>query len=464
MKVARRNAVRCVVALFYVAALLGPSAAVAQDAPPGAAQDQPPPLTTEQLQQLVAPIALYPDSLVAQILMASTYPLEVVEAARWVKSNSKVTGKALEDAMLQQTWDPSVKSLTSFPQVLAMMDEKLDWTTDLGNAFLAQQADVMNAVQALRAKAQAAGNLRTTEQQTVTVEQQPAGAQPQTIIIQPANPQVVYVPAYNPATVYGPWPYPAYPPYPYYPPGYAVVGSMISFGVGLAVGSALWGGCNWGGGNVNVNVNRYNNYNHTNINNNNWNHNSVNRRGVPYNNQNLNNRYGNRTTQANAQSRDQFRGRAEQGRQQINRGDANQFKGQQANRGGAQTLGKGAPNRSANTLGQGQANRGANTLGAGSGPKQGNRDFNQRSAGNAGTRQAAGREPAAFGGVGNGGQVRQEANRGRASQQRAASYGGGSRGGGGGAPRGGGGGAPRGGGGGGGARGGGGGRGGGGRR
>ena len=357
MKVARRNAVRCVVALFYVAALLGPSAAVAQDA----AQSEPPPLSTEQLQQLVAPIALYPDSLVAQILMASTYPLEVVEAARWVKANPKVTGKALEDALQKQTWDASVKSLTAFPDVLAMMDEKLDWTTDLGDAFLAQQADVMSAVQALRAKAQAAGNLKTTEQQTVTVEQQPAGAQPQTIIIQPANPQVVYVPAYNPATVYGPWPYPAYPPYPYYPPGYAVVGSMISFGVGLAVGSALWGGCNWGGGNVNVNVNRYNNFNHTNINNNNWNHNAANRRGVPYNNQNLNNRYGNRNTQANAQARDQFRGRAEQGRQQINRGDANQFKGQQANRGGAQTHGKGAPNR------------GANTLGAGSGARQGNR-------------------------------------------------------------------------------------------
>ena len=359
--------------------------------------------------------------------MASTYPLEVVEAARWAKANPKVTGKALEDAMQKQSWDASVKSLTAFPQVLGMMDEQLDWTTDLGNAFLAQQADVMDAVQALRAKAQAEGNLKSTEQQTVTVEQQPAGSQPQTIIIQPATRRWSTCPTYNPTVVYGAWPYPSYPPYPYYPPGYAVVGSLVSFGVGMAVGSALWGGCNWGGGNVNVNVNRYNNYNRTNINNANWNHNSVHRQGVQYNNQNVRNQYG-KGNQGNAQSREQFRGRAEQGRQNIARGDANQFKGQQGNRSGARTLGQ-------------QGCRRHRAAGARArGPRQGNRDFGQQRQGS-GQRSAAGtqsarRDAGAFNGAGNGAQARQQANRGQASRASASPcQGGGSRGGGGGGAR-----------------------------
>jgi len=387
------DGVRRAVALGLVLSLVCPPSALV---PRAFAQDpaQQQTISNEQIEQLVAPIALYPDSLVAQILMASTYPLEVVEAARWVKANSKVTGQALEDAMQKQSWDASVKSLTAFPQVLAMMDQNLASTTDLGNAFLAQQADVMSAVQALRAKAQAAGNLKSNEQQTVTVEQQPAGAQPQTIIIQPANPQVVYVPTYNPTTIYGPWPYPSYPPYYYYSPGYAAVGSLISFGVGMAVGSALWGGCNWGGGNVNVNVSRYNNFNRTNINNNNWNHNSVHRKGVQYNNQNVRNQYG-KGNQANAKSRDQFRGRAEQGRQDLARGNANQFKGQ-----------------------------------------QGNRDFNKGNAaqrsGSANRQASARRDGGAFGGTGNGKQVRQQSDRGRVSRQSAAARGGGQRGGGGG--------------------------------
>ena len=396
-------------ALLLVVTLLTPPSALvrsgfAQD-PSGTAQGQQA-LGKEQLEQLVAPIALYPDSLVAQVLMASTYPIEVVEAARWSKQNPKVTGTALEDAMQKQSWDASVKSLTAFPEVLAMMDEKLDWTTDLGNAFLAQQADVMDAIQALRARAQKEGNLKSNEQQTVTVEQQPSGSQPQTIIIQPANPQVVYVPAYNPTVVYGTWPYPAYPPYPYYPPGYAVVGSMISFGVGMAVGSALWGGCNWGSSNVDINVNRYNNFNRTNIQNNQWNHNVNHRRGAAYNNQNVANRYG-RGTQ-NAQAREQFRGRAEQGRQQIARGDADRFKGQQGQRpGGGQ---------------QRDLQRGGGQQRAG-GQQRGGYD-----------RQAAARrESNAFGGVGNGQEARRQSNRGQASRQSAMS-----RGGGGGAARGGG--------------------------
>ena len=183
--------------LFQVAAALMLCVTVqAQDT---TAQDatNPPPLKPEELEQLVAPIALYPDSLLAQVFMASTYPLEVVEAARWVKANPKVTGDALEQAMLQKSWDASVKSLTAFPQTLTMMDDELDWTQKLGDAFLAQQKDVMDAVQRLRAKAQAQGNLESNKEQKVIVQQAPE-TQTTVIQIEPANPQVVYVPTYNP--------------------------------------------------------------------------------------------------------------------------------------------------------------------------------------------------------------------------------------------------------------------------
>ena len=151
---------------------------------------------------MVAPIALYPDELVSQVLMAATYPLEVVEAARWSKENPKVTGQALEDAMQKQTWDPSVKALTAVPETLAMMNDQLKWTQDLGDAFLAQQSDVLDAVQRLRARADAAGNLKSTPQQTVTRTNRPAGspagAPAQAYVIQPTNPNEYYVPVYDP--------------------------------------------------------------------------------------------------------------------------------------------------------------------------------------------------------------------------------------------------------------------------
>src|SRR5262245_21995202 len=228
------------------------------------AQDAAKAFSKEELEQIVAPIALYPDSLVAQILMASTYPLEVVEAARWSKANPSVKDKALEDAMQQQKWDASVKSLTAFPQVIQGMSEKLEVTQKMGDAFLGQQKEVMDAIQRLRGKADQAGNLKSGKEQTVTKGQE-AG---QTVIkIEPANPQTVYVPSYNPTTVYGPWPYPAYPPYyPYY---YTPGAALFTFAAGVAIGNALWGNCNWGGGNVNVNVNKYNNFNRTDIKNSN---------------------------------------------------------------------------------------------------------------------------------------------------------------------------------------------------
>jgi hypothetical protein len=178
------------------------------------AQDQPGPkqqlLDAGQLDQLVAPIALYADPLVAQVLMASTYPLEVVQADRFAKANKKLKGDKLKEALAKQDWDASVKELVSTPTVLAMMSDKLDWTQTLGDAVLAQQADVMDAIQRLRAKAQANGKLETTKQQTVTVRQE---ADQQVIEIEPASPDVVYVPYYDPAVVYGEWPYPEYPPY-----------------------------------------------------------------------------------------------------------------------------------------------------------------------------------------------------------------------------------------------------------
>jgi hypothetical protein len=359
------------------------------------------PLSKEQIDQLVAPIALYPDGLLAQVLMASTYPLEVVEAARWAKQNPDLKGDALEGAMQKQTWDASVKSLTAFPQVLTMMDDKLDWTQKLGDAFLAQQKDVMDAVQRLRAKAEAEGNLESNEQQKVVVEQAPAGGASTTVIqIEPANPEVVYVPTYNPTVVYGSWPYPSYPPYAWYPPGYAVASSMISFGVGLAVGSALWGNCNWGGGDVDIDVNRYNEFNRTDIKNNKWQHNTDHRKGVQYRDKATSQRYG-RDTQR-SQSREQFRGRAEQGRQDLARG--------------------GTGDRRAAAAGD-RAGRAPGDARARADTRSGQRGAGLGGSGGGRERTARREAPSAFQGMGSGGEVRRSSERGRASRQSAASSG-----------------------------------------
>jgi len=262
-----------------------------------------PPLRPEELDQLVASIALYPDNLVAQVLSASTYPVEVVQAARFAKENAKLKGEQLTAATKDKEWDPSVKAMLQFPEVLAMMDEKLDWTTKLGDAVLSQRREVMDSIQRLRRKANETGNLKTTKEQKVIVEEQT-----QTIVIQPANPQVVYVPAYNPTVVYGTWPYPAYPPYPVYPPGYVATASFFSFAAGVAVGAAAdgWGGwgCNWHGGDVDIDVNRYNNFTRNNYTNANryqvsqnrtsqsWQHNPEHRRGAQYRNTATAQRYG----------------------------------------------------------------------------------------------------------------------------------------------------------------------------
>jgi hypothetical protein len=296
--------------------------------PPGVIAQQSanaPVFKQEELDQLVAPIALHPDDLIAQILMASTYPLEVVQADRWAKQNANLKGDALAKALEAQEWDPSVKSLVNFPQVLTMMSEKLDWTQKLGDAFIEDQKRVLDTIQSLRAKAQAAGNLKTTKEQTVIVEEK-------IIKIEPANPQVIYVPSYNPTVVYGAWPYPAYPPYAYYPPGY-IAGSAFWFAAGVGMSMAwgyAWGNCNWGGGDVNINNSR-----NTNINRNidrskyqggdrgqggRFQHNPEHRKGVSYRDQGTAQRFNRASTNDAIKSREQFRGRAEQGRQDLGRG------------------------------------------------------------------------------------------------------------------------------------------------
>jgi hypothetical protein len=242
-----------------------------------------PALAPGQLDQLLAPIALYPDPLVSSILMASTYPLEIVEASRWLQdpANAALKGDDLTAALTQQSWDPSVKSLVPYPEIVQMMDSKLDWTQSLGNAFLAQQGDVMGAVQQLRQQAQQTGHLATTPQQNVVVQD---GA----IAIEPSSPQTVYIPAYDPGIVYGEWQYPAYPPV-YFPPwpGYALAGGF-AFGVGFAISAPFWGWdhFDWGHRSIFIDHDRYNRLSpgHPFIGGATWQHDPYHRQGVPYRN------------------------------------------------------------------------------------------------------------------------------------------------------------------------------------
>jgi len=283
-----------------------------------------------ELEQILAPIALYPDDVLAQILIASTYPLEIVQADRWAKQNSSLKGDKLTAALEKQPWDPSVKSLINFPQVLSMMSEKLDLTQKLGDAFLAQQQDVMKAIQTLRAKAEVSGNLKSTKEQKVIVEKE-------TIIIQPANPQVIYVPTYNPTVVYGVWAYPAYPPAYYYPPPST---AFWSFAAGVAVGAAwgyAWGNCSWGHGgnyavayNVNRNVNINNNINrgayasHYQGGRGNWQHNPAHRGGVAYRDRATATQYNRGGSQGAVKSRESYRGRADAVQRDLGGGGAGQ--------------------------------------------------------------------------------------------------------------------------------------------
>lgn len=275
-------------------------------------------LKPEELDQLVAPIALYPDTLLSRVLIASTYPLEVVEAERWVSSNKNLKGDALKNAVDQKKWDYSIKSLTATPDVLDMMSSKLDWTQKLGDAVLAQQPDVMDAIQRLRQKAQANDKLNTNKQQKVSTVQESGKDY---IVIEPTVPQTIYVPYYDPAVVYGEWPYPEYPPY-YFPSPSYITGGMLATGVAFAAGVAVgawatagnwWGGgFNWGNKNINVNndidINKRKN----------WVHNPDHRHGVRYNNDSVKQKFA-KGDVGKRDNRMGFRGR--DGQQVLKPGD-----------------------------------------------------------------------------------------------------------------------------------------------
>jgi hypothetical protein len=340
------------------AALLIPSNVVSSAVPhPQAATTTTPAavkIPNDQLDSLVAPIALYPDPLLAQVLAASTYPLEIIQLQQWMAKHPDLKGEALAAAVEKENWDPAVQGLAALPDVIKRLADDIKWTADLGNAFLAQQSDVMDAVQRMRKKASTAGNLKTTEQQKVTTQ---VVQTKEVIVIQQANPQVIYVPAYNPVVVYGPPVYP-YPPIYYPPPGYYAAGVAIGFGVGIAMG-AFWGGGGWGYGprwgygsvNINVNnryVNHYNRYNNVNRYGGSWNHNPAHRGGAPYADRNTANRYGG-TTRGDSAATRQAAG---------------------ANRSGSAGANRAGASPSTSSAG---ANRG--TAGAGGGDRVGNRSI-----------------------------------------------------------------------------------------
>ena len=335
--------------------------------PPQGPQAPAQPLSPQQLETLVAPVALYPDRLLGQILAASTYPLEIAEAAQWLQQNPNLQGPQLVEAARQQNWDPSIQALVVFPDVLTRLASDIRWTTDLGNAFLAQQADVMNAVQRMRARAQASGKLQSNSQQRVTTEMQ--GDQ-SAIDIQPANPEEVYVPYYNPEYIWGPPVYGYYPPWDYLDIGY---GFGYGFGPGIYIGGFFgglgWGGWGWGlnwfgrslflngaffgrfgfggpgfrGGGV-------------------WAHNPANRLGVPYSTRALNSRYG---AASAASARSSFAASAASRYSSAPRANA-------AQAGGWNRFGQAAgSSRSAQAFGGGSAYRASPSYGGGYGASRG---------------------------------------------------------------------------------------------
>jgi len=298
----------CLLALLSVA-LLSPTYSVTfaqetetvtQTALP---EEEAPKIPNDQLDSLVAPIALYPDAMLAQTLAASTYPLEVMQLDQWMDKNKNLKDKALADAVAKQPWDPSVQSMAAFPDVVQRMAENIQWMTDVGNAVLAQQKDVMDAVQRMRAKAQGTGNLKTGSEQKVETKTTQSGQQ--VIVVEQANPEAVYVPSYDPEVVYGAAPA-EYPYYPYSYPGYQP-GTALAWGSAIAVGGVWannnWGNCDWDNGDVNINNNNNFNKNYNkNVNKgtgtgqaNGWQHNPQHRGNAPSANKQTANKYGGKT-------------------------------------------------------------------------------------------------------------------------------------------------------------------------
>jgi hypothetical protein len=404
----------------------------AQSAHTSSAQSQAPLIPAEQLDSLVAPIALYPDPLLAQTLAASTYPLELIQLQQWLAKNPGLKDKALADAVEKQPWDPSIQAMAVLPDVVKRLADDIQWTTDLGNAFLAQQSGVMEAVQRMRKKAQETGNLKSTEQQSVETK---VIENKSVIVVEPANPQVIYVPSYDPYAVYGPPIYP-YPPIYYPPAGYYAAGMAISFGVGLAIGAAWggggWGwGCGWGGNNININNNnnfiRNSNVNGGNRNNigngnrpsnqpargngnlggnSNWSHNPQHRGGAPYRDRATADRFGGATRGESVANRQAT------ARQQVGR--------QGGNLASNRAEGAGVSNRASGGIGDG------GRTGGGGADRIGNRDVSRSGGGN---REAFGGGSRGY----NGSSARASSNRGSSSMgsRGGGSFGGGGRGGGG---------------------------------
>lgn len=392
----------CVVSLGFLISTLPAAASPLPQAPAaqqGGENQQNAALTPQQIDNLVAPIALYPDALVAQILGGATHPDEIVEADRFVKANSKLSPSDLMTKVNDQPWDPSVKALTQFPSVLDNMSQNLSWTSALGEAAYYQQGDCMASVQRLRKQAKDAGNLKSTSQQTVVQQD------PQTIVIQPANPQVVYVPSYNPTVVYGT---------PYSPPGYStgamVATGLISFGVGMAVGAAInnnccgWGwnswGCGWHGGTVVYNRNVYVSNSRVYSNGGRYYNNGY-PRATPYGSNANVNRSGNRNTNISGNTVN------------INTGgntNVNNRSNMNVNNRNNTNLASNNRNLSNTQSANPGGNYGANRAAGNNSPRQ--MPANDRGYGQ---RPAAGSQTGAFGGYGAGGNARAESNRGQAS-------------------------------------------------
>jgi len=402
-----------------------------------------PKIPNDQLDSLVAPIALYPDPLLTQTLVASTYPLEIIQLQQWLDKNKNLKDSKLTEAVSKQPWDPSVQAMAALPDVVKRLADDIQWATDLGNAFLAQQSDVMDAVQRMRQKAQSAGALKSNQQmrvETETVENKTV------IVVQQTDPQVVYVPSYNPTVVYGAPVYP-YPPI-YYPPstGAVIAASAISFGVGVAIGAA-WGGggwgwnTGWGHNDVNINVNnnfnrntnisggnRVNNIQGGNRNNiqggNKWQHNPQHRGGAPYANRDIANQYG------GAARGDSLQNRQRAAQRDIGRQGGNLPSTRDANRGSLGDRTGGAGNRA------GVSDRAGNIGDRGG---AGNRaGVSDRAAGNRGSAsdrvanmdRAAGNRSGGFGGGGGDRIGSRAVSRGGGGQRGSGSFGGGGFGGG----------------------------------
>jgi hypothetical protein len=396
-----------------LAALLAPRVVLAQNPQPTqptqqTQTQQDAPIPSAELDSLVAPIALYPDPLLAQVLAASTYPLEIVQMQQWLAQHAELKDQALVDAVSQQKWDPSVQSMAALPDVVKLLASDIKWVTDLGNAFLAQESDVMDAVQRMRQKASGNGKLSSNEH--LKVENKTEGGS-NVIVIEQSDPQTVYVPSYNPTVVYGePVASYAYPAVAYPPLGYYAAGAAISFGVGVAMGAAFhggWGyGCGWGGaGHNDINVNRQNNFQRNSVNGINgagggkWQHNPQHRGGAPYGNRSTNERFGG--SQRNARAGADRTGGLGGGDRGGNRAGADRGGVDRGgNRGGAD---RGGGNRA------GGGDRGGNRGGA---DRVGNRSAGNRGGGGGSSALGSGNRSGGY----NGQAARQSSNRGSASR------------------------------------------------